>query len=108
MRLTAKGFCSGLRCGVNNCIALTSSKGVGMENKCVRVNAVRPGFFPTDWNRKNFITPEREVAILGHTPMNRYGQPNELLGATLWLASDAASFVTGSLLTVDGGASIGF
>lgn len=69
----------------------------------VRVNALRPGFFPTDWNRKNFITPDRERAILGHTPMARYGLPEELVGAVVWLASDAASFVTGAEVTVDGG-----
>ncbi len=74
-----------------------------MGYKGVRVNAIRPGFFPTDWNRKNFITPKREEAILGHTPMKRYGMPDELLGATLWLASDAASFVTGTELAIDGG-----
>ncbi len=69
----------------------------------VRVNAIRPGFFPTDWSMKNFITPERESAILGHTPMGRYGKPSELTGALLWLLSDAASFVTGAEITVDGG-----
>lgn len=69
----------------------------------VRVNAIRPGFFPTEWNRKNFITAEREAAILGHTPMRRYGDPKELVGATVFLASDASSFVTGTELTVDGG-----
>lgn len=69
----------------------------------VRVNALRPGFFPTEWNQKNFITPERAKAILGHTPMGRYGEPEELLGAVLWLASDASSFVTGAEIAVDGG-----
>lgn len=69
----------------------------------VRVNALRPGFFPTDWNRRHFITPERERAILGHTPMGRYGTPEELVGAVVWLASDAASFVTGAEIAVDGG-----
>jgi len=69
----------------------------------VRVNALRPGFFPTEWSQKNFITPEREKAILGHTPMGRYGSPKELLGAVLWLSSDAAGFVTGAEITVDGG-----
>jgi NAD(P)-dependent dehydrogenase (short-subunit alcohol dehydrogenase family) len=69
----------------------------------VRVNALRPGFFPTEWNRKNFITREREAAILTHTPMGRFGEPHELIGAALWLASDAAKFVTGSEVTVDGG-----
>lgn len=69
----------------------------------VRVNALRPGFFPTDWNKKYFITEERKQAILNHTPMRRYGAPEELSGAALWLASDAASFVTGSIVVVDGG-----
>jgi len=82
---------------------LTQNLGREWGTKGVRVNALRPGFLPTDWNRKNFINPEREKAILGHTPMARYGHPNELLGATLWLASDAASFVTGAEVAVDGG-----
>lgn len=82
---------------------LTQNLGREWGTKGVRVNALRPGFLPTEWNRKNFITPEREKAILGHTPMARYGQPSELVGATLWLASDAASFVTGAEIAVDGG-----
>ena len=69
----------------------------------VRVNALRPGFFPTDWSMKHFIDEERKTKILGHTPMGRFGKPEELIGAVLWLASDAASFVTGSIVTVDGG-----
>ena len=69
----------------------------------VRVNALRPGFFPTEWSMKHFITAEREAAILGHTAMHRYGQPSELVGAVLWLFSDAASFVTGAEIAVDGG-----
>jgi len=69
----------------------------------VRVNALRPGFFPTEWSMKHFIDKEREAKILGHTPMGRYGKPEELAGAVLWLASDAASFVTGAVVAVDGG-----
>ena len=69
----------------------------------VRVNALRPGFFPTEWSMRNFITPEREAAILGHTPMGRYGRPEELVGAVIWLLSDAASFVTGAEIEIDGG-----
>lgn len=82
---------------------LTQNLGREWGTKGVRVNALRPGFLPTDWNRKHFITLEREKAILGHTPMARYGKPSELVGATLWLASDAASFVTGAEVAVDGG-----
>lgn len=88
------------KAGIKN---LTQNLGREWALKGVRVNAIRPGFFPTAWNRANFITPEREAAILSHTPMKRYGEPAELLGAVLWLASDAASFVTGAEITVDGG-----
>lgn len=69
----------------------------------VRVNALRPGFFPTEWSMEHFITPERQAAILGHTAMKRYGTPSELVGAVLWLFSDAAGFVTGAEIAVDGG-----
>ena len=82
---------------------LTQNLGREWGTSGVRVNALRPGFFPTDWNRKNFITPEREHSILMHTPMRRFGQPSELIGAVLWLASDASGFVTGSEVSVDGG-----
>jgi len=86
--------------GIKN---LTQNLGREWGTSGVRVNAIRPGFFPTKWNRKNFITPEREKAILGHTPMARYGETSELIGALIWLASDAASFVTGAEIEVDGG-----
>ncbi len=69
----------------------------------VRVNALRPGFFPTEWSKKHFIDKARNQAILGHTPMKRYGRPDELCGAVLWLSSEAATFVTGAEITVDGG-----
>lgn len=69
----------------------------------VRVNALVPGFFPAEQNRK-LLTPERNAQIMNHTPMKRFGSPDELLGAVLWLASDKASgFVTGALVRVDGG-----
>lgn len=86
--------------GIKN---LTQNLGREWGTTGVRVNAIRPGFFPTEWNRKNFITPEREKAILDHTPMGRYGETSELIGATIWLASDASSFVTGAEIEVDGG-----
>jgi NAD(P)-dependent dehydrogenase (short-subunit alcohol dehydrogenase family) len=84
-------------------VNLTQNLGREWGTAGVRVNALRPGFFPTEWNRRNFITPEREAAILGHTPMARYGEPAELVGAAIWLASDASGFVTGAEIAVDGG-----
>lgn len=69
----------------------------------VRVNAIQPGFFPAEQNRK-ILTQERVTSIMNHTPMRRFGEPSELLGAALYLASDkASSFVTGSIVRVDGG-----
>ena len=69
----------------------------------IRVNALAPGFFPAEQNRK-ILTKERVDSIMNHTPMNRFGDPQELVGATIWLASEkASSFVTGAVIRVDGG-----
>jgi NAD(P)-dependent dehydrogenase (short-subunit alcohol dehydrogenase family) len=69
----------------------------------VRVNVLVPGFFPAEQNRK-VLVPDRVASIMGHTPMKRFGEARELIGATLLLASDAAgSFITGEELIVDGG-----
>lgn len=69
----------------------------------IRVNAIIPGFFPAEQNRK-ILSEERIASIMNHTPMNRFGEPEELQGAAVWLASDrASSFVTGALIRVDGG-----
>ncbi|MDA0812633.1 MAG: SDR family oxidoreductase [Verrucomicrobia bacterium] len=68
----------------------------------IRVNTIVPGFFPAEQNRK-VLTEDRVANIMRHTPMNRFGNSNELIGATLLLASDAGSFMTGAELIVDGG-----
>lgn len=91
---------SAAKAGIRN---LTQNLGREWAPQGVRVNAIRPGFFPTEWNRKNFITIEREMAILNHTPMRRFGETHELIGAAIYLASNASKFVTGSELIVDGG-----
>jgi NAD(P)-dependent dehydrogenase (short-subunit alcohol dehydrogenase family) len=77
--------------------------------KGVRVNSVTPGFFPAEQNRKLLFNDDgtptaRTKLILGHTPMARFGEPHELVGAAIFLASPKASgFVTGTDLVVDGG-----
>ena len=68
----------------------------------VRVNILVPGFFPAEQNRK-VLNPERVAQIMGKTPMKRFGETHELVGATLLLASDAGSFITGAEIVVDGG-----
>jgi NAD(P)-dependent dehydrogenase (short-subunit alcohol dehydrogenase family) len=68
----------------------------------VRVNTLIPGFFPAEQNRK-VLTPDRVKSIMNRTPMRRFGETHELTGATLLLASDAGSFITGSEVVVDGG-----
>lgn len=74
----------------------------------LRVNAIAPGFFLTEQNRELLTNADgsytvRSETILSNTPFKRFGQPEELCGALVWLASDAASFVTGSVIPVDGG-----
>ena len=77
--------------------------------KGVRVNAISPGFFPAEQNRRMLLKDdgtytERGQAIIGHTPMGRFGNAEELAGAVIWLASPkAASFVTGQNIAIDGG-----
>ena len=70
--------------------------------KGVRVNILVPGFFPAEQNRK-VLTPERVASIMAKTPMKRFGEAHELVGAALLLASDAGGFITGTELVVDGG-----
>lgn len=75
----------------------------------IRVNAISPGFFPADQNRALLFNEdgsytERGGQIIGHTPMARFGKPEELAGAIVWLAAQqASSFVTGQNIVVDGG-----
>ena len=69
----------------------------------VRVNVLCPGFFPAEQNRK-ILSPERTALIMGQTPMNRFGDPDELVGAAILLCAPVAgSFITGTDLYVDGG-----
>ena len=73
----------------------------------IRVNAIAPGFFVTHQNRTVLTNPDgtptaRGESIIAHTPMRRFGQLQDLIGAVLWLASPLAAFVTGAVIAVDG------
>ena len=78
-------------------------------SKDIRVNAVAPGFFLTEQNRylltdeKTGKMTERGKKIIDHTPMSKFGEAEELVGTVVWLISDAAKFVTGTIVPVDGG-----
>jgi NAD(P)-dependent dehydrogenase (short-subunit alcohol dehydrogenase family) len=97
---------SGAKAAVSN---FTQWLAVHMSRVGVRVNAIAPGFFLTDQNRALLTTDDgsltpRGSTINGQTPLGRFGQPEDLLGALLWLVSDnAAGFVTGTIVPVDGG-----
>ena len=78
-------------------------------SKDIRVNAIAPGFFVTEQNRflltdeKTGELTDRGKTIIDHTPMGRFGEPEELIGTVMWLLSDAAKFVSGIVVSVDGG-----
>ncbi|MBL7077574.1 MAG: SDR family oxidoreductase [Kiritimatiellae bacterium] len=97
---------SGAKAAVSN---FTQWLAVHMSKVGIRVNAIAPGFFLTDQNRSLLTNEdgsptERGGKIIGQTPLGRYGTPDELVGTLLWLVSDeAAGFVTGTVIPVDGG-----
>ncbi|MGC9522358.1 MAG: SDR family oxidoreductase [Anaerolineae bacterium] len=100
---------SGAKAAVSN---FTQWLAVHLNQECspyIRVNALAPGFFLTEQNRflltdetTGDLTP-RGQTIIDHTPMGRFGDPEDLIGTTFWLLSDGASFVTGVVVPVDGG-----
>jgi NAD(P)-dependent dehydrogenase (short-subunit alcohol dehydrogenase family) len=100
---------SAAKAGVNNFTQWMAVHMAQNYSPRLRVNAVAPGFFLTEQNR-NLLTDEktgelteRGRSIIAHTPMGRFGEPGDLIGATLWLLSPASAFVTGVVVPVDGG-----
>lgn len=97
---------SAAKAGINN---LTQWLSVHFAESGIRVNAIAPGFFLTKQNEKLLVREDGELTdrsqkIISHTPMRRFGQPEDLLGTLLWLADEAmSSFVTGVTVPVDGG-----
>lgn len=84
-------------------LALTKSLGCEWARDGICVNALVPGVFPTELNEKLLNGTERGREILMRTPMKRFGRAEEIVGAAVFLASDAASFITGQTIAVDGG-----
>lgn len=84
-------------------VALTQSLAIEWGRRGVNVNAIAPGVFKTDLNRALLDGTERGRELLMRTPLGRFGQVEELAGAAVFLASEAASFVNGEVLNVDGG-----
>jgi gluconate 5-dehydrogenase len=85
--------------------ALMRALAVELGPKGIAANAIAPGFFRTDGNAPFFSQP-RVVQLARRIPLQRFGQPDELAGAAIFLASDAASYITGQVLTVDAGLSV--
>jgi NAD(P)-dependent dehydrogenase (short-subunit alcohol dehydrogenase family) len=84
-------------------LSLTRSLGTEWAKDGINVNAIVPGVFPTELNAKLLNGTERGREILTRTPMRRFGRTEEVTGAAVFLASDAASFITGQTIAVDGG-----
>jgi NAD(P)-dependent dehydrogenase (short-subunit alcohol dehydrogenase family) len=106
--LTGVGGYSAAKAAVDNFTRWLAVEVARRYGDGLRVNAVAPGFFLSDQNRTMMLRPdgsytERAEAVIAHTPMGRLGRPEELTGTVRWLCSDAASFVTGIVVPVDGG-----
>ena len=96
---------SGAKAAVSN---FTQWLAVHFSKVGIRVNAMAPGFFLTDQNRTLLTTAdgsltERGNTIVSHTPMGRFGTPEDLIGTLLWLCGDGSKFVTGVVVPIDGG-----
>ena len=105
----ARRLYSAAKAGISNFTKWLATYMAQNHSTKIRVNEIRPGFFPTLQNADlikktpGAISASRGTDILGKTPMKRFGQPEELVGAIAYLCSPAATFTTGSSIAVDGG-----
>jgi NAD(P)-dependent dehydrogenase (short-subunit alcohol dehydrogenase family) len=86
---------------------LTKSMALKYASKGVRVNAIAPGFIVTEQTQKGREDQEHYEAVISRTPFSRWGNPDDIAGPSIFLASDQAAFITGQTIVVDGGYSIG-
>jgi len=96
------------KAAIDNLTKFLAVEFAGKHGPDFRVNAIAPGFFLTEQNRSLLTESDGSLTqrgnqIISHTPMNRFGNPEDLLGALHWLCSDASAFVTGTVIAVDGG-----
>lgn len=84
-------------------LGLTRALAYDLSEDDIRVNSVTPGYIETDMTRASFQDPVRHEARRAHTMLGRWGRPDDLIGATIFLCSDAAAYVTGQDVVVDGG-----
>lgn len=99
---------SAAKAGVDNFTEWLAVELARKHGERLRVNAIAPGFFIGEQNRDLLLEEdgsltERGAAIIAHTPMDRFGEPEDLVGTVIWLCSDASRFVTGTVVPVDGG-----
>jgi len=85
---------------------LTHSLAVGLASQNIRVNAIAPGFFATEANTDMVADPDTLAFVKARIPLGRWARSDEIAGAAVFLCSDAASFITGQTITVDGGHSV--
>ncbi len=108
--LTRVGFYSAAKAALHNTTQFYANELARRFGDRVRVNALAPGFFPAEQNMgllftdatRTTLTP-RGQDIIRHTPMGRFGKPEELVGGSIFLASEASRFVTGQVIAIDGG-----
>lgn len=106
MSILARPTVHGYTAGKSGLAGITRSMAAELGSKGITVNAIGPGFFATEMNTALLQNPEFTAWVERRTPIGRWAQPKEIAGAAVFLASDAASYVNGHLLMVDGGLSI--
>ncbi len=99
---------SAAKAGIDNFTKWLAVEMADKYGEGIRVNAIAPGFFIGEQNRKLLLNDDgsytqRAQTIIDHTPMKRFGEPDELIGTAVWLCSNAAKFITGIVVPVDGG-----